>query len=448
MVLALPTFNMLTKRNLTYQDFVTPVFLLGGIIIGIAVGVLAGAYPSFYLASFNPVEILKPLDGSAKRNIIIRRVLTTFQYAVAIALTICTIVIYTQIDYLLNRNLGFDKNHLLIIENINSSEMASRNLIKSEMAKIDGITMAATGSYLPGVGGMRMSVLPEGADQNETQLLTVIDVDADFIPALGIEVVKGRNFSDNMPTDTIEAVIINQTASALFGWDNPVGRTVNLVQRRPGGSEFIPKKVIGLVKDFHTESLHSPISPIVLVRTNPNLSNLILRVDPNKLSGAIARVETRWSELAPDIPFDYSFLDATLEARYGSETRLGKITLIFTILAVFIACLGILGISAFSARHRMREVCIRKVFGASTANIMMLLSKNMMLTVLIANALAWPAAFFAVNKWLEGFAFRTDISWEPFVLAGFINMIIAFMTASIQSLIVARERPAKVLRYE
>jgi putative ABC transport system permease protein len=303
-------------------------------------------------------------------------------------------------------------------------------------------------SYVPGRGRLVGGFFPEGIADGQNLTMNYLEVDFDYIPAMGIELAAGRNFDPELKTDANESLLINEAAAKKIGWDDPVGRYF-LFQPPPGQEgEAFRMKVIGVAKDFHMASLREEIEPMIIFCQIPSVRVFSVRVAAGDIMGTVGRLEAKWKELAPNRPFDYLFLDESFDSQYRAEERLQGVTLYFSMLAVFIGCLGLFGMASFTAEQRTKEIGIRKVLGASTSGIVRLLSREFVILVVLANAAAWPAAYIFLNSWLSNFAYRMQIGWIVFAAAGVLALLIALLTVSFQALKAALADPIDSLRYE
>ncbi|MDZ7304890.1 MAG: ABC transporter permease [candidate division KSB1 bacterium] len=433
--LFLPLFNRLAERQIAV-DFTSNSFLLAGLIgMGLLVGILAGSYPAFFLSSFRPIVALRGKPQQGTRGAWLRSGLVFLQFAISIVLIIGTFVVERQLHYVRNKRLGFDKEHVVVISR--ASALGPRwQAFKHELMWSPNVIHTAGSSSVP--GRYFDSTVFEAEGMDESQRLWYVFADEGFIETMGMEMVAGRNFSPEFATET-SAFILNETAVKKLGWENAVGKKL-AGNARTGA-------IIGVVKDFHFESLHQEIHPLVMLfATSP--SYLSVRVRQANLHQTLTFLEEKWRSFVPDQPFEYSFLDEAFDKLYRSEERLEQIFGYFSTLAIFIACLGLFGLASFTAEQRTKEIGIRKVLGASVASILFLLSKDFGKLVLLANFIAWPVAWYAMNRWLQNYAYRIEIGWWVFALAGGLALIIAFATVSTQAFKAALANPVQVLRYE
>jgi putative ABC transport system permease protein len=449
---ALPLFNDLTGKSLRFfgSDFGATAAMLAA--LALMVGLAAGSYPAFYLSAFQPVKALKGVFGNARAGAPrLRQLLVVGQFAVSVIFLIGIAVMHRQLDYIETRPLGYKKEEVVFIRSPQREERMNFELFRQELKAVTGVREATGASAIPG-SGQSFSIVPvhgEGMATEARVEMAVNWIEHDFAEAFGLEVIAGRNFSPEFSTDPSEGLLINETAAAALGWrDNAVGK--RLAMYRPERPDPIfSGRVVGVIKDFHFQSLHLPIKPMVMTcRPVFNRTYIALRLQSGNLSATLAGIEAAWKKLAPEWPLELSFLNATTAAQYLREQRVRRVIGYAAFLAVFIACLGLFALAAFAAEQRTKEIGVRKVLGASVAGIVGLLSKDFVKLVLAANVIAWPVAYFAMNKWLQNFAYRIDISWWIFALASGLALLIALLTVSAQAIKAALANPVEALRYE
>jgi len=349
-----------------------------------------------------------------------------------------------QLHYMKERKLGFNKEHVVVLPIREGLIIQSIESIKEELKSHTGVISVAASSTVPGHGASRHNAfLPEGFELNESQMIGAISIDHSFIPTLDMEVVAGRNFSPEFATDGSKSALINETAVQEFGWDDPVGKTITELT-----GNGITKTVIGVVRDFHVESLHKKIEPLYIENEPSGFGYISIRVRPRNVSGTMDFLRKKWKEFVSSGTFDYAFLDKSFDSQCKEEERLSTIFSYFTLFAIFIACLGLFGLASFTAEQRTKEIGIRKVLGASVHGIVILLSKEFTKWVLVANIVAWPVAYYVMNKWLQYFAYRINVGVWIFILAGALALIIALLTVSYQAIKSALANPVEALRYE
>jgi putative ABC transport system permease protein len=442
--LALPLFRSLSGTPLSFQF--AEIFWLLPYLIGFVflIGLIAGSYPAFFLSAFRPVRVLKGHSKAGTANSRFRSVLVVVQFAISIILIVGTGVIVNQLHYMREKRLGFDKEHVVVLPIREGSIIKSIESVKEELKGYSGVVSVAASSGIPGHGASRHNAfLPEGFELNESQMIGAISIDEDFIPTLDMEVIAGRNFSPEFVTDNNRSALINETAAREFGWDDPVGKTITELT-----GNGITKTVIGVVRDFHIESLRKKIEPLYIENEPSAFSCISIRIRPRNISGTMDFLRKKWKEFDSSGTFDYAFLDESFDSQYRAEERLSTIFSYFTLFAVFIACLGLFGLASFTAEQRTKEIGIRKVLGASVGDIVILLSKEFTKWVLLANIIAWPVAYYAMNKWLQDFAYRVNMGIWIFILAGVLAVTVALLTVSYQAIKSALSNPVETLRYE
>jgi len=442
--LTLASFRDISGSPLDFDFAATPWLLLGLFLLPFAVGVLAGSYPAFFLASLKPVRVLKSRLHVGPGHGRFRKVLVVSQFTISIALIICVGIVYTQLQYMKNKKLGFETDQIVVVPIKSAIIRGALEEIKQELTRNPNIISVASGSHIPGYRPSGGAYHPEGYLEGQTVMMDGMSMDADYIPLLGIEIVAGRNFSLEHPVDPENSVLINETAAKEIGWENPVGKMISM----PGSIE--DKMVIGVVKDFHYQYPQKPIRPLYIGNGNAPRSYraICIKLSSTDITSTIAYLENKWKDFDPDHALDYTFLDESYEKQYRTEQRLSTLFLYFTGFSIFIACLGLFGMSSFSTQQRTREIGVRKVFGASVPAILLLLYKESLGIVLLSFIIAIPIAYYAMNSWLQDFAFRTEIGGGIFLLAGILSLLIAVLSVGSISLRAAMKNPAFTLRHE
>ncbi|MDD3730926.1 MAG: ABC transporter permease [candidate division Zixibacteria bacterium] len=450
--LFLPLFGSITGRELSVSFWQLPWFIPGLLVLVLLVGLAAGSYPAFYLSSFRPIKVLKGDLKSGRTNARFRSVLVIFQFTFSITLIAGTIIVYNQLNYVRSVDLGFQQEQVVVIPNMNRFRLSQQESLKNELSGLAGVVDVALSSGVPGRGGSMQSFLPEGFSEDQSQLIAVMKIDERYLPAMGIELVSGRNFSKAIATDSVESVIINETAAAKFGWDEAIGKIIKQTNPESEEGGYLSNTVIGVVKDFHLSSLHEPVEPLIIVnKYEPFLETirfLSIRLEPGNIRNTMDLIANRWSNFNSNLPFDYFFLDESFAKQYRHDEQLGNLVLSFSLLAVLIGCLGLLGLSSFTAEQRTREIAVRKVLGASIVGIVRLMLREFIFLVLLANVFAWPLAYLIMKRWLESFAYHVDIGMGVFVLTALISMVIAVITVGYQAVKTAILNPVEALRHE
>jgi putative ABC transport system permease protein len=437
--LALPFFNQFAGKQLAinFFDSAFTVVTLAG--LALVVTLLAGAYPAFFLSSFWPVQVLKGNVTIRSGKDWLRKSLVVVQFCVSIGLIVGTLVVHNQIDFIQNKRLGFDREYVLIVHR--ASALGKQHIVFRERLMSHPLIAAASAAQnLPGQEFDSTVFSPEQPANYQHTSLTYALVDEHYVDVLKLNVVAGRNFSTEFTTDS-SAFLINQSAAKALGWEEPLGKHISM-------GNFIQGQVIGVVEDFHFESLHHEVKPIVFLFNRWAPPYFAVRLRPGNVAEGIAAIRNLWKEFLPNTPFEYSFLDQDYQKLYESEQRVAGVFMTFSVLAILIACLGLFGLVSFTAEQRTKEIGIRKVLGATEANIIALLSKEFARLVLIACVVATPLAYYAMQQWLQNFAYRVEISWWVFAVAGGLALIIALLTVSYQAIKAALANPVDALRYE
>lgn len=440
--LLLPAFNRLTLRALVFEPLVNPALLIGMLGVALFVGLAAGSYPAFVLSSFQPIAALKNGYTSRWQGVRSRKMLVVTQFCFSIFLIIATLVVYRQRDFMRTKNLGFEREHVVMLAIPSSTIRTQAHAFKIELLRHPNIISAAYASGGPGIGAMGFDILPEGRPLSARFAVPTVGVDFDFAKTLGLEIASGRDFNTTFSTDS-SAVLINETLARQLGWATPIGKRLALGTDNPQ-----TLTVIGVVKDFHIRSVHQKIEPVLLYITDRRFNHLSVKLARNDLPETLQFLAATWARFETRHPFEYKFLDQTFEQYYLSEERLTQTLGVFAVLAIAIACLGLFGLAAYVAEQRTKEIGIRKVLGASLAGIVSLLSKDFVKLVLLANMLAWPIGWYAMNRWLQNFSYRIEIGWGIFALAGGLAVVIALLTVSMQAIKAALANPVEALRYE
>lgn len=445
----LPFFNQITGQHFKISEMVSPFYCLVLLAMAMVTGLAAGLYPAFVLSSFQPILVLKGKFKSSRKGLVLRNALVVFQFSISVMLIVCTIVVRTQMDFMTSNNLGFTKEQVLLIDRsdrLENSSAAFKNALE-EMAAVQSVTGTSAVPGQPNYFGV--SWLTLGSKQPMTGRGIVTD--DNYQKALGLELKEGRYFSRSFPTDTL-SLVLNERAVAELGLTDPIGKQLispDANFNAPDGTT-LRYTVIGVLKDFHFQSMHRQITPLVFVYAGRRNNFFVMAVrlkagDPRK---AITAIQEKWNALVPGYPFHYDFLDKTVARQYQSETTLLKIFSFFSLMAILIACLGLLGLIAYAITQKRREISIRKVLGASVSNIAQLLSKDFIKLVLLASFIAFPIAWFVMYNWLQDFVYRIPLNGWIFLFALFIAIGITLLTISFQAIKAGMANPVKTLRTE
>ncbi len=442
--LALPVFNQFTDKTLEIHYLENPLFVLILLVIGLLVGLLAGSYPAFYLSAFNPVSVLKGRISSGSRNSKLRGTLVVFQFLIAIVLVISTIIVNRQMRFINHKDLGFNKEHVMVVNRV--SELgAQQEAFRQEILDHPNVLAASYSRNVPGRINTTTAFYPEGSSANESMVMDFSATDPHFKKTYGLEMARGRFFSTDYATDSL-GVLINETAMKQFGFEEPIGKTITLMDSGEEGN--IDFKVVGVMKDFNFKSLHHKIQPLILYYINQDFSHLSIRLGSGDPKGALDFIRGKWKRFVHSTPLDYSFLKNDWASKYRQEQKVGTLFTVFSLLAIFISCLGLFGLASFMAEQRTKEIGVRKVYGASVPRVLCLLFREILILVGLATLIGWPLSYYWMNNWLEHFAYRIDISPIAFLLASFLTLLISLATVGYRAYGAATSNPAESLKDE
>jgi putative ABC transport system permease protein len=440
--LLLPVLNQLSGKSLSV-NYLNPQFILTILLTTTVTSVISGLYPAIFISGFQPIQVLKGRFHISDNGINLKKVLIVFQFSLSIVIIICTIIVLNQLNFIQNSNLGYDKENVVCLkvkgditgqyEAFKNKLLENPNMLKiSRSEPLDANELGETEDV-------------DWLGKKEKFKTWVLHVDSDFDRTYKIEMNSGRFYSNQFSTDQTSAYVLNETAMKEMGLKSPLGKDLTVWGRKG--------KIIGIAKNFHFSSLHHSIEPMILRIPNPEEKNIYYRIisvrlNANSVSQSLTFIEDTWRSFFPSEPFDYYFVDEKLNASYQAEQRMGKIFETFSFLAIFIACLGLYGLTAFSIEQKFKDIGIHKVLGASVSNIVLLISKNYLWWIIFSNAIAWPITYYAMDKWLQNFAYRTSMQWWMFILAGGAALVIALLTMSWQTVRAATTNPVESLRYE
>lgn len=441
---ALPFLNGITGANLSMTGENLPVLLLLSVGMVLVVGVLAGLYPAFALSSFKPIAVLKGRFKTSRSGQRLRIGLVVFQFALSIALIGATGMVQKQLRYIQERDMGYDREQVLLFDMTDQSMAQQQQLFREQLLENTAFVAVSQTGGVPGRTLGRTSVRPEGSSDEDIWIWSAMQAAPATFPTFGIEMAQGRNFDTARPADAQGVVLINETAVGQLGWENPLERRIY-----QGPQDSTGLQVIGVVKDFNFAGIHQNIEPLIIfpMATNPG-PTVVARIQPGRVTDALEAAAAVWASVYPDYPFEYTFLDEEFQQIYERDQTTGQVVNIFATLAILIACLGLFGLASYSTSQRIKEIGVRKVLGASAPSVVKLLVFDFARWVLVANLFAWPLAWYASSRWLEGFAYRVEVDPVLLVVASFVALTISVVTVLSQTLSAARMNPAKALRYE
>jgi len=441
--IVLPWLNNIGDTAISI-DFLHNWVILGFLVsLLIIVGIISGLYPALVLSGYKATTVLKGSFKSSKNGTALRTVLVVFQFTLSIALIGSTAVVQKQLHFINNKDLGYDREQVLLFDMADNIMQQDIQLFKDELAKHSSFKKVATAGNVPGRTFGRTGVVPEGALEDDIWIMSRVSFSGDTFDALGMEIVEGEKFRPDITRENF-SVIINETAVRELGWENPLEKRFFF-----GPNDSTGVYVTGVVKDFHFIEMHQNIEPVIIFPMIQFPGSIVIaRTAEGQIDTAMEHVEKVWKEIYPDHPLSYSFMDDEFNAIYKRDQTSGKIVNIFSLLAIFIACLGLFGLASYSISQRIKEIGIRKTLGASTGAIVKILTYNFMKWVLISNIIAWPIIFFGMNKWLQNFAYRTELNLMIFITASLISILIALLTISLKTISAANTNPAEALKYE
>jgi putative ABC transport system permease protein len=445
LVLALiPFYNDLMDKAISPVILLNPVILISLVGIVVFVAILSGSYPSFFLSSFKPVEVLKINSGSKGGSSIVRKFLVILQFGISVTMIISTWIVYDQLNYIREKDLGFDKDRIIRIVMFNQEMRDKFEVLRNELKKSNSIVEVGSATSSPGYGfGKNLINVENDAGEMVERGIDLYGIDYDYIHTLGFEILEGRNFSREVTSDTSQAVVVTESMAKRMNWDNAIGKKFQF-----GTGEEDPfMEVVGVIKDYHHNSLYDVIEPLLFyLRMNNHIAHIKLK--GRDIPEAIKEVEAAWKNVFPNRPFEYNFLDEQFEEQYANDQRRSQIFSIFSVITIIIACLGLLGLASFTTEQRTKEIGIRKVVGANIGTIVIMISKDFLILIGISIALAIPIAYLFMDKWLQNFAYQTEISYITFVSAALMAILITLATISFHTIKSAISNPVKALREE
>ncbi len=441
---ATPLLNNIADTSIRFNISELGTLIPAMSVIWIFIGIVAGLYPAFILSSFKPSTILKGSYQKSKGGVLLRKILVIFQFTLSVALIGLSIIIQQQMHYINSKDLGYNKDQIVSFIMNHPDVAPDSETFSSKLLEYTGIEAVGRSTNLPGNTFGRTGVIPEGSSEDDIYIWRNFSINDQFIPAMDMKIVEGRNFSEELDGEQGNRILINQTAAQQAGWDVAIGKKIYFGERDSLGGE-----VIGVVKDFHTDGLHQPIEPIVIFQLAEGTGAFVVaKIQKGHINDALDYIKNTWKELFPGNPIKYTFLDESLNTLYDQDVRTSVVVNIFSALAIFVACLGLFGLASFSISQKMKEISIRRVLGASSSAITRLLVLNFLKLVFIANVIAIPLAWFASKQWLQGFAYRINMNFVTFIIAVIISILASILTVSFQTLKAAHTNPAKNIRYE
>jgi putative ABC transport system permease protein len=435
-----PMINLPIAGNLALFALSQPAWIIGALLFATGLGILSGSYPAFMLSAFNPISTLRGAFKTSARGVTLRKGLVIFQFTISAVMIIGTAIVYDQLQHQRNIDKGFNPDQVMTLNVGDPGLQENLSVLINKLEQSPNILKTARTQGMPGRTFGRRGVRPEGAAEEDTWIISVFGFDDDFMELMDMEIVAGRGYDEQISTDQSEAILINESMAKELDWEEPLGKTITMGQQE--------RRVIGVVKDFHFTNMRHKIEPLAMFYSPDNGGNLALKFNANNTSETISFVQAAWDEVFPNSPLEYGFFDQEFGQQYASDEQFGRLVFSFTWLAIFIACLGLFGLSAFTAEQKTKEIGVRKVLGASISGIVMLLSKQFSLLIVIAMLLAVPIAYYAMSLWLGDFEYRVAINPMWFVLSAVVAFAIALITIVFQAVKAATADPVRALRYE
>ena len=445
----LPAFNSLANKSLPFSFILQGPVILSLVVIVLFVGIVGGSYPAFYLSGFNPVNVLKGKLTARGGSVLFRKFLVVFQFGISIFMLIATLIVFSQLQYMRNKDLGFDKERVV---RLTLNEQALRDKAQGFVARLKQTPEVVSVGMASSSPGQGIGKLLLKVEDNEGKLtdrgVDLYTADYDFVKTMNMKIVEGRDFSRDITSDTTYAVLVNESMVKRMSWDNPLGKKFIFAGGGPNNTD-IEKHVVGVLKDYHQNSLYDPIEPLMILLDRNN-SNIFVRTGDGDVRQAIDAIGKAWKEIFPTYTFEYNFLDADFNSQYKADEKRSQIFTAFSALTIIIACLGLLGLAAFTTEQRTKEIGVRKVIGASVQQLVMLVSKEFFILVIIGMLMAFPVAWYFTSSWLQHFAYRIELKgeWPTFVLSALIALLITLVTVGYHVMRAASANPVKSLKDE
>jgi putative ABC transport system permease protein len=438
-LILLPKFNELAGKSFNLHVIYSPVVILSLLAVVIIVGIFGGSYPAFFLSRFSPVTVLKGEITQGSAGSLFRKILVVIQFAVSVIMIICTLIVFRQLNYLKTMDQGFDQKNVIGLQ-LNGPMIGKYPVLKQVLSENQNIKYVTSTNTAVGEGSGKTIFQVETDQGMSNRGVNFAVVDHDFIETLGINIIKGRDFQQDMPSDTLTGVVVNETFVKRMSWAEPVGKKVTL-------GNFINGRVIGVMKDYHQTGMYNNIESLLLIY-RPLNNNIYIKLSGNETSQTLSFIESKWKEIFPDQPFVYTYLSERFNGQFKADEKRGLIFTIFTILAIFIACLGLFGLASYMVEQRTKEIGIRKVFGANENTILGLISKDFLILVAIGIVIAIPVAYYFMSNWLENYVYRTKIGVLLLIIAALLTILITFITISYKAYQAAIMNPASALKTE
>ncbi|MEO6282290.1 MAG: ABC transporter permease [Dyadobacter sp.] len=443
----LPFFNQVSGKEIGYLALLTPKFMLIGVAIVAFTGLVSGSYPAFYLSAFEPAAVLKG-SYKARGGSFFRKALVVTQFSISMVMLICTWIVYQQLNYMRSKDMGYDRDQVLTIDYQDNQSQASYNALRKSLMDNPNIqSVASASSPVSNIGGRIIFTVESSTGMKEMGFKPT-QIDHDYIKTMGMKIVQGRDFSEKFPADTANGVLINEAVVKRMNWKDPIGKKIMLGTVPADGKNPPPTaEVVGVVRDFHQQSLYNPIEPLIMVYRKAN-GVMHVKIKTQNTKETLAYIGQKWQEIYPNRLFEYRFLDQDFQSAYRADELRGQIFTAFSALTILIACLGLFGLATFTTEQRVKEIGVRKVLGGSATSVVLLLSKDFTKLVLFSFPIAIPIAYFSMDKWLQSFTYKTDMNVWVFVAACALTLLICWLTVIYQSLKAALANPVKSLRSE
>ena len=440
--IALPHLNNFLQKNLTLNLVENYQFILFIFLTSIVVGIFAGIYPALILSGFNPLSVIQGNFKSSRKGVLLRRILVVGQFAVSIALIIAVFIVIDQIHYLNSIDLGYNRQDIAVLPSFDNEQTI---LMKDKIENLTSVESVGTISNMPGGTLVRLEVVPEGHDEEKGMMFDRLMIDNDLVETLQIQLERGRDFSADFPSDVENAVMINETAMKILGWNDPIGKKIMMIDENEA---HLDRTIVGVIKDVNFTTVRREVNPMILVHSGQFVPRLLIKLKPQDQEFALQELNRIFLESFPEANLNILFFDDFFNFQFRQDRAFAVNIAVFSILAILIACLGLFGLASFTTQQRQREIAVRKVLGSSVKSIVFLLTKEFARWVIIANLIAWPLAYYGMTKWLENFVYRTSFNPLIFVAAGAAALVISIITISFQTIKAANINPSSALQYE